>query len=424
MTMDIDLIQVSGLRDANERHQFAIGLRSLVAVYYYFLARVRQLCHHDRAPAYLIVLAMGSYLTCATLTAADDTPKPILTVPSSLLRGVQQAQVTSDGKYCVVITSHGTAGEPSRLRVFELATGAITAERQFSFALVDGRPRSRSITPDGRLYCWVDQNRWVVVASVHTGQEIHRADLTELEVETTGAPMKSGWISDDGSFLICAVSSEREPFRLIRLDFMPSPRVAASMVASGDNAMSPVTFSISGDRESGRMIGLLQKKRGLGLAVWDMGFQVLSKAPSTVTGVEVWEWQANASPLIPVSIAGKPMFFTLKRDHLEMLPASQQTWPTIPRIAAFGAVSPDGQYAACATCLRRGSELHSTWLTIWSVRKGMIVRDIPCNNDSLAIPGFDVSGRYLTVISMGNVTVWDFADLVRAEADSTPSLSQ
>jgi hypothetical protein len=122
--------------------------------------------------------------------------------------------------------------------------------------------------------------------------------------------------------------------------------------------------------------------------------------------------------------AGKVMFFTLKKDQLELLPPNQQTWPTMPRYAGSGAVSPDGQYIVCETYLSRGSERLSAWLTIWSVHKAMIVRDIPSQDPSLSFFRFDVNGRYLSVTKSEGVTVWDFAELIRPSADSTPSLSQ
>jgi hypothetical protein len=288
MTPEFDLSHSPKVRSANQQRRPAFKSLCLDAIRPFF-AWIRQLCPGHRDQAYLAVLAMGSFLTSATLTAADNVPKPILTVPRLPVQAyLAEAQVTSDGRHCVVITSNGTAiDNPSLLRVFELSTGKTTTERAFNRDLVSGgHPDGyRSITPDGRAYCWLDQDRWIVVTSVHSGQMIHRADLTELGVTLRSAVTSDIWISDDGSFLIGPnMDKAAQHISLVRLDFTPSPRVAASWATSGDRRLSFASGGacIIGDRESGRIIGLFQKKKGLGLAVLDMEFQRLSQAPVTV----------------------------------------------------------------------------------------------------------------------------------------------
>ncbi len=121
------------------------------------------------------------------MVLANEPPKPSLTVDGY----GAAAQVTPDGEKWVVygVFDHradeqSLREEAAELRVYDVQSGRIIAKRAcpaLRGTVSGGRYVQREVlTPDARLYSYLENNRWMVVARVDDGALVHRVDLNQL----------------------------------------------------------------------------------------------------------------------------------------------------------------------------------------------------------------------------------------------------
>lgn len=360
---------------------------------------------------------------------AEDTPRPLLSIP---LRYVE-AQVSSDGSHCVVVareepTRKGRLEPPHRaeVRQYDLSTGQFVVTHRVLDSIPFSYNRAyhyQSLTPDGRLFCWLDDRRWMVVSRVVDGEEIHRADLAALGVTPGREARNHFWISDDGTFFIGEIRGDtwkRDGARLIRVEFTPSPSVAATIpLSQRSGILGAGSIRMFGDRDTGRIAAVIQGKKGFGVMLTDMNFQKLSQSPLTMPPVCLSPWSGGDHPLVLLSSGPTWMLFSARADRLEMVHSGQGSQlPGGTFFFGLGAVSPDGRHLALARAVLGDSSNERSWLSVWSIGQARPIREVPIDGPATACLRFDTRGKYLTVSGQQNVCVWDFAEMVNATGDS------
>ena len=165
-----------------------------------------------------------------------------------------------------------------------------------------------------------------------------------------------------------------------------------------------------GDRQNGRIVANVLRKREWHVVLMDMIFKNLADltVPSMTIPMDI---RIDGRPLILLRNRTKWMFLSADRGKLFVV--------RYGRVNAYGdpeaeisaaAMSPDGHYAAIVVSGRHPR------LSMWSLSQGRCVREIPFPESSCFHARFDVRGRYLSCTALKNSYVWDVADLLESSS--------
>jgi hypothetical protein len=358
--------------------------------------------------------ALVCWLSGYVIMAAGESPKPKMIIPALFA----EAQVSADGKQVVLVAATNITPEevrqpqvPGELRIIDMGTGRTTASRAVPQAfLIDDPDSRRALTPDARLFGWLDNDRWLVVSRVVDSQEVHRADLNALGLQATSC-VDGMWISDDGTFIITK-NRGRGSKAWVRIELDPTPRVAATLPTSRRNDILGVRMA--GDGEHGRIAMIIKRKRDFYLVLMDMKFQKLTELSlPRVERTSVSEMRTGSYPMILMANAPGWMAFSADADTLSLWRSGgANQLPNSTFVFGRGAVSPDGQYLAIAMIGPQDRALRcSSLLTVWSLGRGRLICQIPFDEITTGYR-FDARGQYLSMCDSQNVYVWDFAELL------------